>query len=246
MSLLRPLLKLLVAPSAWTPSYLFTGAVLGVWYDPSDISSLYQDSAGTVPVTADGQPVGLMLDKSGNGNHARMASASSRPTFRDDGTYKWLDFDGTNDHMVMDGRPTTAGVATSFHYAYTSDASGTRAVLGSSAASDVEDRFVGERATGNYTQQFGTISDGPSHSRSKLVRLDIANAGTNELYINGALVATLSSGTDYDFRHLMASYKAGAPAFFTDGKLYGVVIYPSATKSGKLDTYLGAKVGLAL
>lgn len=35
-----------------------------VWYDPSDLSTLYQDSAGTTPVTAVGQPVGLMLDKS--------------------------------------------------------------------------------------------------------------------------------------------------------------------------------------
>ena len=35
-----------------------------VWYDPSDLTTLYQDSAGTTPVTAIEQPVGLMLDKS--------------------------------------------------------------------------------------------------------------------------------------------------------------------------------------
>lgn len=43
---------------------LFALAEPGVWYDPSDLTTLFQDSAGTTPVTAAGQPVGLMLDKS--------------------------------------------------------------------------------------------------------------------------------------------------------------------------------------
>lgn len=36
----------------------------GFVYDPNDLSTLYQDAVGTVPVTAAGQPVGLILDKS--------------------------------------------------------------------------------------------------------------------------------------------------------------------------------------
>lgn len=43
---------------------LFTGGRQGVWYSPSDLATLYQTSDGATPVTADGQPVGLMLDKS--------------------------------------------------------------------------------------------------------------------------------------------------------------------------------------
>lgn len=43
---------------------LFSSGAPGVWYDPSDYSTLFQDSAGTTPVTAVEQPVGLMLDKS--------------------------------------------------------------------------------------------------------------------------------------------------------------------------------------
>lgn len=35
-----------------------------VWYDPSDRATLFQDAAGTTPVTAIEQPVGLILDKS--------------------------------------------------------------------------------------------------------------------------------------------------------------------------------------
>ena len=48
----------------FTPAALFTAGVNGAWYDPSDFSTMFQDAAGTTPVTAVEQPVGLMLDKS--------------------------------------------------------------------------------------------------------------------------------------------------------------------------------------
>ena len=43
---------------------LFGSGEQGAWYDPSDLSTLFQDAAGTTPVTAMEQPVGLILDKS--------------------------------------------------------------------------------------------------------------------------------------------------------------------------------------
>jgi len=61
---------------------LFASSEQGAWYDPSDLSTLFQDSAGTTPVTTAGQPVGLMLDNSGNGNHAVQATAAARPTYQ--------------------------------------------------------------------------------------------------------------------------------------------------------------------
>ena len=61
---------------------LFASSEQGAWYDPSDLSTLFQDSAGTTPVTTAGQPVGLMLDKSGNGNHATQATAARRLTYQ--------------------------------------------------------------------------------------------------------------------------------------------------------------------
>lgn len=48
----------------FSPLSLFAASEPGFWYDPSDISTLFQDAAGTTPVTAAGQSVGLMLDKS--------------------------------------------------------------------------------------------------------------------------------------------------------------------------------------
>jgi len=71
-----------VFSSAFDPASLFAGGIAGAWYGPSDLSTLFQDSAGTTPVTTAGQPVGLMLDKSGNGNHAAQATAARRLTYQ--------------------------------------------------------------------------------------------------------------------------------------------------------------------
>ena len=83
--------------SGFGPQSLFSSGEQGVWFDPSDLSTMFQDSAGTIPVTADGQPVGKILDKSGCGNHATAPNASSRPQYRTDGTYHWLQWDGVDD-----------------------------------------------------------------------------------------------------------------------------------------------------
>lgn len=48
---------------SFNPLQLFSGSEGGAWYDPSDLATLFEDSAGTTPVAADGDPVGLMLDK---------------------------------------------------------------------------------------------------------------------------------------------------------------------------------------
>ena len=65
--------------NGWSPTYLFQAGEQGAWYDPSDFNSMYQDAAGTTPVTAVEQPVGKILDKSGNGNHASQATSAARP-----------------------------------------------------------------------------------------------------------------------------------------------------------------------
>jgi hypothetical protein len=54
----------------FSPASLFSAGEQGAWYDPSDLSTLFQDSAGTTPVTAVEQSVGLMLDKSKGGRQS--------------------------------------------------------------------------------------------------------------------------------------------------------------------------------
>ena len=50
--------------ASYNPGVLFANNEQGVWYDPPDIGTLFQDNVGTAPVTSVEQPVGLMLDKS--------------------------------------------------------------------------------------------------------------------------------------------------------------------------------------
>lgn len=74
---------------------LFKNAEKGLWLDFSDKSQMYQDSAGTVSVTAVSQPVGKVLDKSGNSNHAVQTTSARRPMFQLDGAF----FDGVDDFL---------------------------------------------------------------------------------------------------------------------------------------------------
>ncbi|PLP58263.1 hypothetical protein CYK37_15225 [Mesorhizobium loti] len=65
----------------FAPAAMFAAGEKGAWYDPSDITTLFQDDTGTTPVTASGQTVGLMRDKSGNNLHLVQATSGARPTY---------------------------------------------------------------------------------------------------------------------------------------------------------------------
>lgn len=98
----RPITRPLVRQSStFNPLTLFAQGQQGAWYDPSDLTTLFQDAAGTTPVTADGDPVGYMQDLSGNGNHATQSVSASRPIYRTDGTLHWLSFDGVDDALDL-------------------------------------------------------------------------------------------------------------------------------------------------
>lgn len=58
------------------PADLFSSGEEGVWFDPSDLGTMFQDTSGLVPVTDAGQPVRKILDKSGNDNHATASNAT--------------------------------------------------------------------------------------------------------------------------------------------------------------------------
>lgn len=83
-------------PSALGPDLL-------AWWDPSDLSTLFQEAAGTTPVAAENDPVGLMRDKSGNGRHF---STTATPAWQADGS---LLFNGTSHFMNLESQPFPSG-----------------------------------------------------------------------------------------------------------------------------------------
>ena len=83
-------------------SSLYNKNEQGFAYDFNDLSSMFQDTAGTIPVTTVGQSVAKVLDKSGRGNHLIQSTLASRPILRQNSTTNayYLEFDGVNDFLV--------------------------------------------------------------------------------------------------------------------------------------------------
>ena len=83
----------------WTPADLIKAGDTGGWFDFSDLSTLFQLSAGTTPVTADAQPIGRVNAKYGAGAKAFdlfQSTTSSKPTYKTDGSRHWAQFDGVD------------------------------------------------------------------------------------------------------------------------------------------------------
>ena len=80
-------------------------AGLQLWLDGSDIATLFQDSAKTTPVTSDGDVVGAMADKSGNGNDVVEATTANKPIYKTgiENGKSVVRFDGTDDKLTSAG-----------------------------------------------------------------------------------------------------------------------------------------------
>ncbi|CAN2532513.1 hypothetical+protein [Methylocapsa aurea] len=80
----------------WTPT---AAMQMAVW-DIRVLSSLWQDAAGTIPVTADSDPVGRVDDIFGSGNYLYQTTAAYRPIFHTSGGVFWLAFDGVSSQLL--------------------------------------------------------------------------------------------------------------------------------------------------
>lgn len=134
---------------------------------------MFQDSAGTIPVTAVGQPVGKILDKSGRGNHATQATAAARPILQQDGNGKYyLSFDGVDDFLstgninftVTDKITAILGIkhsdATGFDGVFSIGAGAPGTIWTYSNAANLEFKIQGASAVagGVFPAQTGTTS----------------------------------------------------------------------------------------
>lgn len=81
------------------PRWWFQSGEQGVIFDPSNLATLFQDDAGTTPVTADDQLVGRIRDLSPNGNHLTQATTGAKPKYKTSGGRHWLLPDGLDDWM---------------------------------------------------------------------------------------------------------------------------------------------------
>lgn len=92
----------LIFPFIDYPLLYLTESSQGVYFDFTDISTMFQDAAGTIPVTTVGQIIGCIKDKSGKGYKLIQATASRQPKLGRNattGSYAIL-FDGSDDFML--------------------------------------------------------------------------------------------------------------------------------------------------
>jgi hypothetical protein len=243
------------------PSDLFAASEKGVWYDPGDITTLFQDTAGTIPVTASGQTVALMKDKSGNGIDATQSDATKRPTFNiyPDTDYGYLNFDGTNDFMVT-GSLTFAATSVSTITATVgvqvdTGATGSRIVieLGTDTSTSNGSFYITAPSTGG-DHSFGLRGDAfiaavvenvnPSDDILTAV-LDISQS-TKELELiprlngvvkSGAAITwsgAVSAGTGtFGTKAMYIGARAGTSLFFK-GKFYGAVVRGATSTAPQL------------
>lgn len=121
--------RVFAAAGGFTPADLFASGEDGVFYDISDLSTLWQDTGGTVQVTADGQSAARMDDLSGNGNNVTQGTASRRPAYKTDGTFHWLQVDGVDDFLTLSGAPVLAQPGTAAAAAKYDNLSGTEHIF---------------------------------------------------------------------------------------------------------------------
>ena len=243
-----------VQDGVFTPASLFAGGTEGAWYDPSDLSTLFQDSAGTTPVTASGQPVGKMLDKSGNGNHATQAIAAARPIYTEGSGLAWLAFDGVDDAMEIQNAAFSFTGDQSVWVAAKHD-TGTGGYIYLMGGNDKGYLFVTEKSTNRM--RFIPITNGTGAVSTSVI-------GTSPIVFGGAW--DRSSG-DMSLRENGVEYTASkTPADVTvpvvtllgggnpngtswDGNIYGAVIVnnlTTASETGEVEAYLAGKAGVTL
>jgi hypothetical protein len=225
--------KLVMANTFSLRSALFAGTQ-GVWYDPSDLSTVFQDAAGTIAGAVD-QPVGRILDISGNDNHASQAVSGDRPTLRSSGGLYWLEFvAGVNDELrtsnfltnslgfycvaglSMDSR-SGVGLISMFFGAGTKGAGNTNAdVMGMAERTDVVQDIVGaQRIASSSTvgvagarnfYSIGSAFVGEGYQESGLIAASVNN--------NQRVAARYAPSDSPTANHSLAIQSANAMKFF--------------------------------
>lgn len=256
----------------FTPAALFATGVNGAWYDPSDLSTMFQDAAGTTPVTAVGQPVGRILDKSGRGNHAYNPSGNSAnfPVLQQDGAGRYfLAFNGVNQWLQTNSIDFTYGdkMFVSAGVRKLSDASvGVIAELSTSAGGGTSGTFVlhGQTSPVGYRYAAGSGASGAAFATddASVFTAPITNVVSGISDFSGATIAdeigvrvngvtptqaragTVSTG-NYGNYPMYIGARGGSSLWF-NGRLYGLVVAGKAASASEIastESWLNQKTG---
>ena len=220
----------------------FTPASLSptAWYDPSDLATVWQDSARTTPASVNGV-VGALDDKSGNGFHLLQATTAAKPILRQSGALYHLETDGVDDYMEATGvtltQPNAIWIATNplatsgHHY----DGVAARQALNGNLNFFAG---AGNTATGNsLTIGAAAILGMQVDGAASYARKDSVNTA--------AISPTVGTSGLTNFR--FAAFAPGSNHY--NGRFAGIVLVDrllTSPEMASLDTYLAAKQGRVL
>jgi hypothetical protein len=244
------------AAAAFTPLSLFAAGEKGVWYDPSDLTSMFQNSNGTTAVAV-GDPVGYIADKSGNGKHAIQATAGARPVLRQDANSKYyLDFDGTDDFLsAASVALTTTDAVSIWGGAKSDDLAGATVITEFSAdvsANNGAFFVVTESFTGYRFRVKGTVesadrycSNGTGEPFTFFCNADIS-ADSFDITLNNVAGDNTASdmGTGNFGTYTLYLGARSGPAIPLNGRVYGLVILnrsPVSTEKADGETWMNGK-----
>jgi hypothetical protein len=234
------------------PAALFPAGHDGLWLDPSDLSTMFQDVAGTMPVTSPGDPVRLLQDKSGNGNDVVAPSDAARPVYQEADGLHWLEFDGVDDELATvmplpfatEIFNCTAFRSLSFSSSYP------HIVCNRSAAGGSENRhplvFLSSSIADSVTASFGgngrRATIGTAVTGLDIVAHALASASETEVHANGAVTlgagVTLTDGSTDPFT--IAGPNKANIRFYGTMQVNGV---PSNAQIAAVRAYFASKSG---
>jgi hypothetical protein len=223
----------------------------GAVYDPSVLSSQWQDSAGTTPAEV-GQGVGKMDDLGGGGFHVTQSTSGSRPTLRNSGALYWLEFDAVDDLL--------AGVASSYslgatHYLatavkkYTSNNVTMFQVYQQSTVYSRLQNTSSNNASSIYRTAAGTHSATTASGVFTIGSTKVIDGQQKASYvdvgINGSVTAGTSTSQSGDT--VVGAVEIGNGSLGID--FFGGVLLkgePTATERTFIQNWLAAKAGITL
>ena len=245
-----------VTLTIFNPLSLFSAGEKGVWFDPTDIKTLFQDSAGTIPVTAYGQKVGRILDKSGNGNHAIQATTALQPTYQIDnegnpnltfsGSYTQLatsaiNFTSTAQMMVGMGLHVVGSASAAAALELGSDVSSVNGTFLIGAPSATNDHSLYLRGNQTLKAAVANVSDGDD----LIVGLFDIGAATKELQLIPRLNRIQLSGAEITWTGttagtgnfgnlpLFIGARSGGTLPF-QGKIYQIIVRGALTNASDI------------
>lgn len=253
----------------FNPLSLFANGEQGVWYDPSDLSTVFQQdgTTATVPWTSgdilDENRVGKLVDKSGNGKDALQTVLSKCPALKLVGGLYYLEFDGIDDALVTASIDFTSTDAMSVFAGARkeTDVTGVIAELSTNAGgASIEGAFrLGSSTnniwrytskgttlvnlnTGGYTPPVTTVLTTLSDisDPSMAIRADGSAANSN----------TASQGTgNYGDYPLNVGARNNGAGLRLDGRIYSLIVrgvLSNADEIASTEVFVAAKTGVTI